>query len=212
MDSPFRLPTVGDCDALPWSLVDHPAFAYYRRLDAVRDAVLADLQREWDLESAAAVAGLSAKYFWTLFFDRVEIRFREWLHLGRIRQALRLLRQTNFSTTEVADAVGYRSRRTFGRSFRPLVGVPPASIPQQVMSSLRMRFPDNVALHDGLRGSAQPEGEIARMGSPPPTRPPGRELWPTITNNDAESRIASPVHARSYRHSLIGVFRRIDAS
>lgn len=110
---------------MEWSLIDHPAFGFYRRLGALRDAVLADLRRRWDLKSAASIASLTPKYLSAFFSEKVSVGFPEWMHLVRVREATRLLSQNNLYIAEVAERVGYGSVETFRRNFRRLVGVPP---------------------------------------------------------------------------------------
>jgi AraC-like DNA-binding protein len=94
------------------------AFAYYRRLQRLRAHVESHLHEHLGLEEAAAIAGLERKYFSTFFRRLVGVGYKEWLDTARLRRACDLMASKNYSIAEVADLVGFRSVRTFERTFR----------------------------------------------------------------------------------------------
>jgi AraC-like DNA-binding protein len=101
------------------------SFAYYRRLDRLRQFVLEHLDEPIDLADAARVASLERTYFCRFFRRVVGVGFPQWLNETRVRRAEELLREHNLAITEVALAVGFRDLRTFERVFKRVAGTTP---------------------------------------------------------------------------------------
>lgn len=107
----------------------HPisaAFAYYPRLSAVAEYVVARLKDRVTLTDVSRVAGLERKYFSVYFRSKVGISFTDWLRLLRVTRAKELMEARDASITRLTFAAGFRDVRTFERAFKRFVGVPPA--------------------------------------------------------------------------------------
>ena len=70
------------------------------------------------MKKAAGIAALESSYFSTYFRAKVGITFTDWLRQVRIRKAMKLMKASDFSITEVAYEVGFGDLRTFGRAFK----------------------------------------------------------------------------------------------
>jgi len=112
------------------------SFAYYRRLNRLRQFVLEHLEEPIDLADAARVASLERTYFCRFFRHKVGVGFRQWLNEIRIQRAEELLSEHNLAITEVALAVGFRDLRTFERAFKRVAGVTPHAYKRRVRPPL----------------------------------------------------------------------------
>jgi transcriptional regulator GlxA family with amidase domain len=77
------------------------------------------------VSALARLAGLSPAHFGELFKQHTGCSPRDYLHLLRIHQACRLLRDSSLSIKEVAGRVGYRDPLHFSRQFKDFQGVSP---------------------------------------------------------------------------------------
>jgi AraC-like DNA-binding protein len=78
-----------------------------------------------DLETVAAVAGISKYHFQRLFTTTYGRSPAAYQSQRRIERAQDLLRATNLTVTEVCHAVGFSSLGSFSSRFRELVGETP---------------------------------------------------------------------------------------
>lgn len=69
---------------------------------------------------------LSKYYISHLFGDKLGIRLNDYINSLRISEACKLLRTTDNSITEIADAAGFGTLRTFNRAFVKHMGVSPS--------------------------------------------------------------------------------------
>ena len=60
---------------------------------------------------------LNKYYISHLFSSKLGIRFNDYVNSLRISHACRLLRDSELSVTEISDAVGFNTQRTFNRAF-----------------------------------------------------------------------------------------------
>lgn len=74
----------------------------------------------------ARLAGLSRAHFGELFKDQTGSSPRDYLHLLRIHQACRLLRDSPLSVKEIAARIGYRDPFHFSRQFKAFQGASPS--------------------------------------------------------------------------------------
>jgi AraC-like DNA-binding protein len=79
-----------------------------------------------DLDTLAAVAGLSKYHFLRLFKATYGLTPAAYLSQRRVERAQDLLRATNLTVTEVCHAVGFSSLGSFSSRFRDLVGESPS--------------------------------------------------------------------------------------
>jgi len=94
-------------------------------LRRARDHVDRNYTEPLDLETLAAIAGMSKYHFQRLFTTTYGVSPAAHLSQRRIERAQDLLRATNLTVTEVCHAVGYSSLGSFSSRFRELVGVSP---------------------------------------------------------------------------------------
>jgi len=94
------------------------AFNYYPRLNRLHQYVEQSYSEPISLKKAASVAALESSYFSSYFRAKVGITFTEWLRQVRIRKAMKLMKASDFSITEVAYEVGFGDLRTFERAFK----------------------------------------------------------------------------------------------
>lgn len=69
---------------------------------------------------------LSKYYISHLFGDKLGIRFNDYVNSLRVSESCRLLRVSDMSITEIADASGFGTLRTFNRAFIKQMGVSPS--------------------------------------------------------------------------------------
>lgn len=69
---------------------------------------------------------LSKYYISHLFGDKLGIRFNDYVNSLRISESCRLLRTTDLSITEISDASGFGTLRTFNRAFIKQMGISPS--------------------------------------------------------------------------------------
>ena len=79
-----------------------------------------------DLETLAAVAGMSKYHFQRLFTATYAVSPAAHVSQRRIERAQDLLRSTNLTVTEVCHAVGFSSLGSFSSRFRELVDCSPS--------------------------------------------------------------------------------------
>lgn len=77
------------------------------------------------LEHIAAHVYLNKNYFSGFFKSKVGLTYREYLRNYRIRQAKRLLIETDMKIYEIAQAVGYSDSAHFIRAFKSVTGKAP---------------------------------------------------------------------------------------
>lgn len=88
-------------------------------------AVAGDLRRRWSVADLAAACSMSPRTFHRWFADRVRRRPITWLNDLRVREAQRLLEQSDLSISEVAHAVGYASDDLLRKHFTARLGTTP---------------------------------------------------------------------------------------
>ena len=110
----------GEC-RLPWlsALEDH-------RLGAALELMLAPANASLTVQDLAQAAGMSRSAFSQHFAEAFGQPPMEMLQEMRLRQAAKLLRETDMPVKQLAARLGYASRSHFSRSFRRQYGVAPA--------------------------------------------------------------------------------------
>jgi AraC-like DNA-binding protein len=94
-----------------------------------------------DLETLAAVAGMSKYHFQRLFTATYGRSPAAHLSQRRVERAQDLLRATNLTVTEVCHAVGFSSLGSFSTRFRDLVGVSPSEFQKRYAADGAPRIP-----------------------------------------------------------------------
>ena len=107
-------------------------FDYYPRLNRLREYVEQSYSEPISLKKAAGIAALESSYFSTYFRAKVGITFTDWLRQVRIRKAMKLMKASDFSITEVAYEVGFGDLRTFERAFKQYTRMTPMRFKKSV--------------------------------------------------------------------------------
>jgi len=94
-----------------------------------------------DLETLAAVAGMSKYHFQRLFTATYGRSPATHLSQRRVERAQDLLRATNLTVTEVCHAVGFSSLGSFSTRFRDLVGESPSEFQKRYAADGAPRIP-----------------------------------------------------------------------
>ena len=94
-----------------------------------------------DLETLAAVAGMSKYHFQRLFTATYGRSPAAHLSQRRVERAQDLLRATNLTVTEVCTAVGFSSLGSFSTRFRELVGESPSEFQRRYAADGAPRIP-----------------------------------------------------------------------
>jgi two-component system response regulator YesN len=108
----------------PEPSVEKPRNYYDRVIEAVL-RYLGDNLRAATLEQAAMLVNLSSGYLSKIFKERVGTGFSEYLMKLRMEKACEYLRDIQFKSYEIADAVGYDNPKNFSRAFRAYYGMSP---------------------------------------------------------------------------------------
>ena len=98
-----------------------------RRLQAALHGMLAQPERDWDLEQLAALCHMSRATFARLFKQAAGATPADVLAQLRMAHAARLLEQGRQAVAGVAEAVGYQSEAAFNRAFKRQYGVGPGA-------------------------------------------------------------------------------------
>lgn len=83
--------------------------------------------QDLSLSEVADMVRLNPNYFCEIFKREAGINFKEYLVTKRIEQAKLLLKSPSYKLNEVAEMVGYRDGKHFGKAFKKLVGITPGA-------------------------------------------------------------------------------------
>lgn len=74
---------------------------------------------------------ISKYYISHLFSNKLRVRFNDYINSLRISEACRRLRRTDDTVTEISEAVGFGTLRTFNRAFTKQMGMSPSEYKKQ---------------------------------------------------------------------------------
>jgi AraC-like DNA-binding protein len=114
-----------------------------------------------DLETLAAVAGMSKYHFQRLFTATYGRSPAAHLSQRRVERAQDLLRATNLTVTEVCHAVGFSSLGSFSTRFRGLVGESPSEFQKRYAADGAPRIPGCFIFMWGLAESSASQEKTA---------------------------------------------------
>ena len=83
--------------------------------------------QDLSLSEVADMVRLNPNYFCEIFKREAGVNFKEYLVTKRIEQAKQLLKSPSYKLNEVAEMVGYRDGKHFGKAFKKLVGITPGA-------------------------------------------------------------------------------------
>lgn len=98
-----------------------------RRLLRARDAMDARYAEPLDVNALAAIALTSPAHFSRTFRATFGETPHRYLQRRRVERATFLLRETDWSVTDICIAVGFSSLGTFSRTFTEIIGEPPSA-------------------------------------------------------------------------------------
>jgi AraC-like DNA-binding protein len=110
-------------------------------LRRARDHIDQHFAEPLDLDTVAAVAGISKYHFQRLFTATYGLSPAVHQSHRRVERAQDLLRATNLTVTEVCHAVGFTSLGSFSSRFRHLVGETPTEFQRRWMATGAPRIP-----------------------------------------------------------------------
>lgn len=110
--------------------------ALLRRLLRAKDRMDAASHEAWPVRRLAEVSGVSEAYFARSFKRAFGLPPHRYLLTRRIEQATTLLRDTEFSITDIAYATGWESLGTFGRIFRDITGHSPGAMRSEARAGM----------------------------------------------------------------------------
>ena len=102
--------------------------AILRRLLRAKDRMDAASHESWPVRRLARVSGVTAAHFARSFRDAFGVPPHRYLLTRRIERATALLRDSDWSITEIAFQTGWGSLGTFGRIFRDVTGESPGAL------------------------------------------------------------------------------------
>jgi AraC-like DNA-binding protein len=129
-------------------------------LRRARDHIDLHYAEPLDLDTIAAVAGISKYHFQRLFTATYGLSPAAHLSRRRVERAQDLLRATNLTVTEICHAVGFSSLGSFSSRFRELVGETPSKFQRRWAATGAPYIPGCFVFMWGLaerRGSASEE-------------------------------------------------------
>lgn len=110
---------------------DKPVKASHKMLETIEEIAHYIQQHPAEphtIESLAARAGMSPKYFSQKFKEIIGQTVRSYIVQARIKRAEHMLHFTGMTVTEVADALGYGDIHFFSRQFKQYTGKSPSEI------------------------------------------------------------------------------------
>jgi AraC-like DNA-binding protein len=105
-----------------------PHAAALRRVESY---ILENYTRKISLQEIAAVAGLSAPYFSTVFKEEMGENFSKYINRLRVERASRLLLETEMSLGEIAGACCFEDQSWFSKIFKAYTGISPGKYRNQ---------------------------------------------------------------------------------
>lgn len=97
----------------------------FTEIARIRQYIEEHYRENLSLESMAAFANMNLYYFSSYFKKNTGENFKNYLTDIRMREAAKLLRNTDYKAYEVANAVGYKNVRQFNENFRGKYGKSP---------------------------------------------------------------------------------------
>ncbi len=100
-------------------------------LKAVVNYCTKNFSKELSLSILENELHISKYYISHLFSNKLQVRFNDYINSLRISEACRRLRRTDDTVTEISEAVGFGTLRTFNRAFTKQMGMSPSEYKKQ---------------------------------------------------------------------------------
>lgn len=107
------------------SAIDDVVDPYEERLERARQLLMDDFQSSYTLDSLARQVGVGKTTFVSEFKARYGVTATELRREARLREALRLVRQTNKPLALIADETGFSSQNNFSTAFKDRFHITP---------------------------------------------------------------------------------------
>lgn len=107
------------------AVTDDPLSPTHRRIAGVVRRINAGFAEKLALETLAAEFAMSPSYLSRTFRKVTGFTLVGYVHFVRVREARRLLRETDLKIARIAEQVGYEQIAHFNRTFRSLSGMTP---------------------------------------------------------------------------------------
>jgi AraC-like DNA-binding protein len=96
------------------------------------NAIHANVNHSWTVESLAAAAGMSRSVFAARFKELLGQAPLEYVTQWRMQKAVQLLQHRDKKLFEVARSVGYESEAAFSKAFKRVLGATPGELSRQL--------------------------------------------------------------------------------
>jgi AraC-like DNA-binding protein/ligand-binding sensor protein len=104
-----------------------------------------NFSRRISLQEIAAVSGLSAPYFSTIFKEEMGENLSKYLNRLRVEKASKLLLETNLSLSEIAGACCFEDQSWFSKIFKTYTGLSPGKYRSQGGGMIREISENNLS-------------------------------------------------------------------
>jgi AraC-like DNA-binding protein/ligand-binding sensor protein len=124
------------------------SFQGIRHATALRKAerfIRENFTRKISLQEIAAVSGLSAPYFSTIFKEEMGENLSKYLNRLRVERASRLLLETDLSLSEIAGACCFEDQSWFSKIFKAYTGISPGKYRSQGGGMIQEISEDNLS-------------------------------------------------------------------
>jgi AraC-like DNA-binding protein len=101
--------------------------AVHKTVSEVAAYINNNYKEDITLESISDKFFISPFYFSRTFKRVTGVAFTEYLSGIRIKEAKRLISNTDMSMSDIAESVGYKSSTHFGRTFKSMIGMSPST-------------------------------------------------------------------------------------
>jgi AraC-like DNA-binding protein len=90
-----------------------------------------NLTRKMSLGEIAAVAGLSAPYFSTIFKNEMDENLSKYINRLRVEKASKMLLETNLSLSDISSECCFEDQSWFSKIFKSFTGISPGKYRSQ---------------------------------------------------------------------------------
>jgi len=108
--------------------------------------IMENYTKKISLKEIAAVAGLSAPYFSTIFKEEMGENLSKYLNRLRVEKASRLLLETDMSLGEIAACCCFEDQSWFSKIFKAYTGISPGKYRNQGGGMIRSINDDNISV------------------------------------------------------------------
>ncbi|HBB19334.1 MAG TPA: AraC family transcriptional regulator [Ruminococcus sp.] len=107
------------------------AFSYQERLQALRETIFREPQRDWNMDEITRSLGVSKSHFQRIYKELFGTTCKEDIIQSRLSRAKWLLENTQLLIADVAEQCGYSNTSHFVRQFTARIGEPPSAYRKQ---------------------------------------------------------------------------------